>query len=890
MAISPIGDNRDDATLSRIGGIVEVDFGDRPEPTRDTDDPGENLAEQISPTDLGVMAVELLEHIDADIASREEWERRMARGIAVMGLRDDPEFTPPFIGASEVTHPLLAEAIVQFQSRAVTEIFPPGGPVKCIVVGESDEESEAQRERVEAHMNYQLTIEDRGYFPDVDKMLFRLPIEGSVFRKCFYDQLTGMTKSRAVKAGDLIVPYSASSLEDTPRITHRMHVQPNDVKKLQAVGYYRATSITDMPPAEKEIGDLDEAIDTAESRTLSEHPDDTEHLIYECCCDYDLPGDLADPEGIARPYIVTIDADNQDILAIRRNWRDEDDLKRKRLYYTHYQYLPGLGFYGYGLFHMIGGLAEAATGAVRALLDSAAFATLQGGFKSSDAAVKGGDMELSPGEWKDIDLTAEELDKAFKTIPWKEPSPAMFQLLGMLTESGQRFASTTESMVGDASNNGPVGTTVALIEQGSKVYSAIHKRIHFAAGCEFSCLAELNGEYLPDEGYPYTVEGEERTIARADYDDRVDVVPVSDPNIFSATQRIAIAQTGMQLAVQAPQLYDMYEVHKRMHVALRTPAMDEILIDPDQSEHLDPMTENAAILTGRAVKVFPEQDHQAHIAVHMAFLQHPEFGGNKTAQKMIMGAMMAHIAQHAAYQYLIGMQMQGVPVQLPDLGAKRGSDLVKAPLDPMTENMVAQQQAAQAQLLSKVRGVPDMQQDEASAERMKAQIEQAKLQLQMEEMKLDHMIEREKLMASVAGDKAKLESQEQIAEQKAEIERLKAELADMKANADRMLKKYEIDVKAEIEREKMDREDGRAVYEKGGGSIEADLIPSDPDDPESRVGSIRVRRTVPKSAGGAFEAKPVYENPDDPISKIKTITVTRSNGKAEDDSSTETTS
>lgn len=675
-----------------------------------------NLAEVIEDEGyLTRIAMDVIETTKVDLDSRAEWDRKLERGLEILGLTEVPTRVGPFKGASTVVYPLLAEAAVQFQARAIDEIFPPTGPVKGVVVGDKTREKEEQRDRVEAHMNYMLTVEDPTFFWEVDQMLFVLPLAGSAFKRVFHDEDADKNVSRLIQAQDFIVPYVATSLQEAPRCTYRYYVSRNRAKVKMYTGEWRQIDLA--PPSAEDASsgnarDLKEDIDKAEGRVRVYHDDDHRHTILEQHVELDLRGyehldENEDPTGIKLPYVVTVDSATQRTLAIRRNWLEDDDklVPTKRMWFVHHKYLPGLGFYGYGLVHLIGSLCDAATGTVRAVLDSAAFASLQGGFKATDGGgAASGTVTLEPGVYKDSGQTAEELSKSFYTPPFKEPSPAMAQMLEILVDAGRRFASITEASVGDASNMGPVGTTVALIEQGQKVFSAIHKRLHRSQGEEFQLLAKLNFEYLPEEGYPFEVHGASRMIMAQDYDKRVDIVPASDPNIFSQTQRIAIAQGGLELAVAAPQLYDLYEVHRRMHEALRTPDIDTILRDPRKVPRADPITENMMMLTGRPAQAYPDQAHEAHIAVHMSFMQNPEFGGGPEASKIIGGPMAAHIAQHLAYLYAQrAYQAAGIAIPV-NLAAQPGEPVLP-PMDPQVENQIA---IAAAQVAAQLAQAPGL--------------------------------------------------------------------------------------------------------------------------------------------------------------------------------------
>jgi hypothetical protein len=554
----------------------------------------ENLAPYIDDTLLNKLASDIINWVEWDEQSRHDWYEREARGIKLLGVSNKSEGGATFEGASKVVHPLLAEAATQFHSRAIAEMWPPEGPVKAEVLGEADPEKTAQGERVKDYMNYLYTKQMPGGFEEVDKMLFRLPLSGSCFKKIYYDQFERSICSRLVEPADFIAPYNATDLISAPRYTHRIKKMRNYIIKAQRAGYFSDIPLTTPVNSAIDRTVVHDGIDAAEGRSDLQIDDDQPHTLLEMCLYLDLKGfEDIDPEtgeltGIALPYVVTVDKDNQRVLRIQRNWKPDNAYKNKRVFYVHYQFSPGLGFYGYGLLHLIGGLSSSATGALRALMDSAQFANMQGGYRSRDSKVKGGDNKpLSPGEWREIDCSAEDLSKAFFKIPYEEPSETLFKLLGYLDERGQRFAGTTENMVGEANNSAPVGTTLALIEQGSKTFTAIHKRLHEAQGREFRIVAELCYENLPHDGYPYSVPGSDKFVMASDFDGRIDVIPVSDPNIISSTQRIAQAQAILDMADKYPQVINLKKAVENMMQALRVPNFKEFIVD----QGADPYTE-----------------------------------------------------------------------------------------------------------------------------------------------------------------------------------------------------------------------------------------------------------------------------------------------------------
>ena len=682
------------------GGGIEVDFDPEME-SQETVDDGDhyaNLAKGLTEAQLNAIAQDVDEMVRADRESRAPWFQRLTKGMELLGIVDEADVDPPFEGASTAVHPLIAEAIVQFQSRALAELFPATGPAKGVVMGESSKELEAQSKRVENYMNYQLTVLDKTYYPESDKLLWSVAYAGSMFRKSYYDPILKRNVARLIKAADFLVPYSATTLEDAPRYTHIIPYSQHEMKQLQDLKFYSDVELG-IPSSTREADDsqeLRDAQDKAEGKVDADlREEDREHVVYEMTLDYKVPGVEGDQ---VLPCVISVERDSLKVLAIRRGWKETDQDRRRRVQVVHFPFIRGDGFYGFGLLHLAAGLGKAATGALRVILDNAAWAALQGGFKAKTAKLPS-QAKMAPGRWNETDMEAEELAKCFYTPPFKDVPMALFALVELLTTMGQRLVSTTEATVGDASNTGPVGTTVALIEQGSKVQTAVHKRLHFALGEELAILAELNGENLPEEGYPYNVPGESREIMRTDFDDRVDVLPVSDPNIFSQTQRIAIAQAQVQLSESAPDLYDRREVHRRMNEALRVPDIDRILPDRKKIERCDPVTENSLAMVGTPIKVFVDQEHDAHIAVHMGQLEMLAAQQSPSMQ-MLQQALMPHIAEHEAMSMRIKM-MQGMGMELPPLNLDAEDDEpASLPLPPQIENQIAVRAAQVMQALT----------------------------------------------------------------------------------------------------------------------------------------------------------------------------------------------
>lgn len=686
-----------------------------------------NLAEELDNQEVLNIGKSLIRAYEDDKASRKDWEDQYSKGLKMLGVVVEDR-QDPFPGASGVHHPLMSEAATQFQARAIAEMFPAGGPVKTQIVGKQSDKKIEQAQRVQDFMNYQVTNQITDYFNELDQMLFYLALAGSAFKKIYFDNSLDRICSKFVPADQFVISYENTDLETAERYTQVMKLTTNEIKRRQVEGFYRDVPVTQNQGGQNSSDLVQSTIEKLEGMSTS--MSDKIHTILEIHADIDLG---EDESGLALPYIVTVDYESGQTLAIRRNWKEDDPLKRKRTYFIHYKYLPGLGFYGFGLIQMIGGLQHASTGALRALLDSAAFANLNGGFKAKGARIEGGDITVSPGEWVDVEAYGDDLRKSFIPLPFKEPSPTLLQLLGVLTESGRRFASIADAMVGQSAGSGPVGTTIALIEQGSKVFSAIHKRLHQAQGREFKLIYELNGEYLDDE-YPYDVIGERKTIRRKDFNDAVNVVPVSDPNIFSQAQRIALAQTGLQLAQQAPNIIDTKEAYRRFLQSLNIPDYQDLIIQDEETPRRDPVSENMALLNGKPIKVFEDQDHQAHIAVHQQFMMDPRFGGNPQAKEVLYPLMMAHLGQHMAYLYQQQMQAQvpqGVPTSSGEINKElRDEDITEVSVEQENRIAVAAAQAAQG-LMGSMPPNPEQQKQQ-----MEMAKDQASLQLKAEELNI----------------------------------------------------------------------------------------------------------------------------------------------------------
>ena len=613
-----------------------------------------NLAEVLDPQDLRNISNELIAGIEKDKASREDWEKTYKDGLEYLGMRFDEERSEPFAGASGVIHPLLGEAVTTFQAQAYKELLPAGGPVKTQVIGAYDSLAEEQAQRVKEFMNYQITHVMEEFDEELDQMLFYLPLAGSAFKKVYYDEGLGRAVSKFVAPEDLIVPYYTTDLETCNRITNVIKISENEVRKLQSVGFYKKIDISSGDSADEYSG-VKEEIDKLSGMEPS-YDDGEVSLLYEVHCNLELDGfedtdDEGQPTGVKLPYIVTIDANSNDILSVRRNYREDDPLKNKIEYFVHFKFLPGLGFYGFGLTHMIGGLSKASTSIMRQLIDAGTLANLPAGFKTRGIRIRDEDTPIQPGEFRDVDAPGGSLRDSIQPLPFKEPSGTLLQLLNILVNSGQKFASIAEINTGQGNPNAPVGTTLALLERSTKVLSAIHKRLHNSQKKEFKILSNVFQEYLPQE-YPYAVANNETTIKLSDFDEKVDIFPISNPDIFSQSQRIAMAQEMMQLVQSNPQVHGpngTYEAYKRMYAAIGVDNVEQILTPPPPT---DPMPleagfENNQLLLGQQAQAFPQQNHDAHIAIHMSLLNTPPVQMNAQVQALIHSHIMQHLQMKA---------------------------------------------------------------------------------------------------------------------------------------------------------------------------------------------------------------------------------------------------
>ena len=727
----------------------------------------DNLAEFLDSSTLSEISSQVLTNFQNDLDSREDWYETFKDGLELLGIQNDPR-SEPFEGASGVYHPLLAEAVTHFQAQAYKELLPANGPVDTKVMGASSDPKAMQANRVKDFMNYQLLYKMEEYDPEMDQMLFFLPLAGSAFKKCYFDPAIGRIVSRFIKAEDLVVPYSATDLHTSPRITHRMSMTENDLLKLQLSGFYIDTDMNapmyggDNDSVQSKIDEIDGV-----TRTGDQH----DFTLLECHTELDIEGfehtdSEGEPTGLALPYIVTVCKDTNDVLAIRRNYVETDPMRKKVEYFTHFKFLPGLGFYGFGLIHMIGGVTKSATAILRQLIDAGTLANLPAGFKARGLNIQRSDDPVQPGEWRDVDTPGGTIRDAFMPLPYKEPSPTLANLLGLLVESGQRFASVMEQNTGDGNSEAPVGTTVALLEKGQKVISSIHKRMHYAQRTEFKILKRLFGEYLPPE-YPYQVQGAQQTVFAEDFNNSVDVIPVCDPNIFSTTQRIILAQTQLQMAQSAPQLHNMKEAFRKMYIALNIKDIDDILIPDIPPAPKDPIQENMDAAMSMPLKAFIQQNHDAHIQAHVAFMQNPQNQQNP----QVTGGLQAHIQEHQALKYRMqveemmaqqGMQLPqpGPDGQMPQLPPEMESQIA------MAAAQVTQEITGQAQALAQAQAA---QQQDPAREMFDAQMD-----LELEKLKQrDRDSERKAQL-----ERERIESQEQQTDIRVASELQQAEMRD----------------------------------------------------------------------------------------------------------------
>ena len=646
-------------------GSVDIDFDPSQLMQGAAEDHNANLADFLDEPILGRMGSELYQNYQDYKNSRKDWETAYRQGLDLLGFKYEQR-TEPFSGASGATHPVLAEAVTQFQALAYKELLPADGPVRTQILGLPTPEKEQQSQRVKDFMNYQIMDQMKEYEPEFDTMLFHLPLAGSSFKKVYYDEIEGRAVSKFVPADDLVVPYSASSLDDAEAIVHTLKISENELRKQQVAGFYRDIELQPGDEKETEIQKKEREL---EGISKTNYEDIFTLLEFHVNLDLDGFEDVdlqsGDPTGIKLPYIVTVEENSREILSIKRNYEVSDPLKKKIQYFVHFKFLPGLGFYGFGLIHMIGGLSRTATAALRQLLDAGTLSNLPAGFKQRGIRIRDDAQAIQPGEFRDVDAPGGNIKDSFMMLPFKEPSQTLLQLMGVVVTAGQRFASIADLQVGDGNQQAAVGTTVALLERGSRTMSAIHKRIYAALKNEFKLLARVFKLYLPQE-YPYDVVGAEKTIKQSDFDDRVDILPVADPNIFSQTQRISLAQTELQLMAANPAIHNQYEVYRNMYEALGVKDIDKILIRPQPPQPKDPALEHIDALAGTPFQAFPGQDHRAHMTAHLSFMA-TNLARNAP---MVMGALEKNCFEHISLmaQEQVEVEMKNEMQQLQMMG------------------------------------------------------------------------------------------------------------------------------------------------------------------------------------------------------------------------------
>ena len=773
-------------------GSVEVDFDPNAASPEGGDEHYANLAEFLPDEVLNDLGSDLTGKYNDYNASRKDWEQSYTKGLDLLGFKYDMR-TEPFQGASGATHPVLAEAVTQFQALAYKELLPANGPVRTQVVGAPSQEKAQQAARVKDYMNYELMEKMKDYEPDFDSLLFYLPLAGSAFKKVYYDELEKRAMSKFVPADDLIVPYSATSLEDAEAIIHRVKMSKNDLRKQQINGFYLDIELGTPGYEENDVEKKERELE-GQKKTK----DDDIYTLLECHVNLDLEGfehtdDQGEPSGIKIPYIVTIELATRKVLAIRRNYEIGDPNKNKIEYFVHFKFLPGLGFYGFGLIHMIGGLSRTATAALRQLLDAGTLSNLPAGFKMRGIRIRDDAQSIQPGEFRDVDAPGGNLKDSFMMLPFKEPSQTLLALMGVVVQAGQRFASIADLQVGDGNQQAAVGTTVALLERGSRTMSAIHKRIYSSLKKEFKLLARVFKLYLPPE-YPYDVVGGQRMIKQQDFDDRVDIVPVADPNIFSQTQRISLAQTELQLATSNPQMHNMYNAYRNMYEALGVKDIDQILLKPQPPAPLDPSLENIMALSGKPFQAFPGQDHRAHITSHLNFMATNIARNNP----MVTAAMEKNIFEHISLmaQEQIELEFRD---ELPQMQMMAQNPQMQMQLQQMQQRIEARKAVLIAEMMEEFLkeerevtsgfGNDPVAQLRARELDLRAMDNQRKKVEGQEKINLDRM----KAMMNQSDKQDKLDQNEKLAKLRANTSIEKTILSKSIPNVDKMMPSVEIE-------------------------------------------------------------------------------------------------
>jgi len=773
-------------------GSVEVDFDPNAASPEGGDEHYANLAEFLPDEVLDELGSDLTGKYNDYNASRKDWEQSYTKGLDLLGFKYDMR-TEPFQGASGATHPVLAEAVTQFQALAYKELLPANGPVRTQVVGAPNQQKAQQAERVKDYMNYELMEKMEDYEPEFDSMLFYLPLAGSAFKKIYYDELEQRAMSKFVPADDLIVPYSATSLEDAEAVIHRVKMSKNDLRKQQIGGFYLDIELGTPGYEENDVEKKEREL---EGQRKSK--DDDIYTLLECHVNLDLEGfehtdEQGEPSGIKIPYIVTVELATRKVLSIRRNYEIGDPKKSKIDYFVHFKFLPGLGFYGFGLIHMIGGLSRTATAALRQLLDAGTLSNLPAGFKMRGIRIRDDAQSIQPGEFRDVDAPGGNLKDSFMMLPFKEPSATLLNLMGIVVQAGQRFASIADLQVGDGNQQAAVGTTVALLERGSRTMSAIHKRIYSSLKKEFKLLARVFKLYLPPE-YPYDVVGGQRMIKQQDFDDRVDIVPVADPNIFSQTQRISLAQTELQLATSNPQMHNMYNAYRNMYEALGVKDIDQLLMKPQPPTPLDPSMENIMALSGKPFQAFPGQDHRAHITSHLNFMATNIARNNP----MVTAAMEKNIFEHISLMAQEQIELE-FREELPQLQMMMQNPQMQMQVQEMKQRIEGRKAVLIAEMMEEFLkeerevtsgfGNDPIAQLRARELDLRAMDNQRKNREGQEKINLDRM----KAMMNQSDKQDKLDQNEKLAKLRADTSIEKTILSKSIPNVDKMMPSVEIE-------------------------------------------------------------------------------------------------
>jgi len=768
----------DPESVSIKAGGLEIEI----EKDENGDDFNANLAEEIDEGELTELAGDLLGDFEEDLSSRKDWMQTYVDGIELLGMKVEDR-TEPWPGACGVYHPLLSEALVKFQAETMMETFPARGPVKTQIIGRETPEKKDAAQRVQDDMNYQLTDVMTEYRPEHERMLWGLGLSGNAFKKVYYDPSFERQVSVFIPAEDVVVPYGASNIQTAERVTHVMRKTPNEVRKLQVAGFWRDV---DLPDPQDTFDEVEKTI--AEKMGFRASSDDR-YKILEMHVDLDIPGyedkdKDGESTGIALPYVVTIEKQTQTILAIRRNWNPDDDTKQKRNHFVHYGYIPGFGFYCFGLIHLIGAFAKSGTSLIRQLVDAGTLSNLPGGFKTKGLRVKGDDTPISPAEFRDVDVASGTIKDNIMTLPYKEPSQVLYSLLGTIVEEGRRFASAADLKVSDMSAQSPVGTTLAILERTLKVMSAVQSRIHYAMKQEFRLLKIIIRDYTPDK-YSYEPEDGTRRAKQSDYD-QCDVIPVSDPNAATMSQKVVQYQAVMQLAQSAPQLYDLPYLHRQMLEVLGIRNAQKLVPNKEDMKPRDPVTENMDVLNGKPVKAFAYQDHEAHLAVHMAAAQDPKIKQMVSQSPManqIMAAMAAHITEHVAFEYRRQLEEQlGVPYP-----AFNEEDDERIP-EQMEIHLSRLAAAGAQKLLAKSRAQAAQEQAQQVAQDPIVQMKQAELQLKAQDLEL----KKQKLTTDAAAKVDQLDIERQRIESQKEI-------AGMQVGAKTAKDRAELEARMELE-------------------------------------------------------------------------------------------